>query len=79
MGSVIFEISLCLIENIIIFVFLSSLLKGRLNTAIPVVLAIIVTTISSYFCLAVPIVLKIFIAVSLFLYVHSDYIKISLL
>lgn len=62
MESVIFEFLLCLIENIIIFVFLSSLLKGRFNTAIPVVLAIIATTISSYFCSALPIVPKIVIS-----------------
>ena len=83
MGTVILEISLCLIENIIIFVFLSSLLKDRFNTAIPVVLAIIVTTISSYFCLAMPVVLKIVIAVVLILlcafvlYQDKPVVKIS--
>lgn len=65
MESVIFEFSLCLIENIMIFVFLSSLLKGRFNTAIPVISTIAVTTISSYFCSALPIVPKIVISVVL--------------
>lgn len=83
MGSVIFEILLCLIENIIIFVFLGSLLKGRFNSAIPTVLAIVFTTISSYFCLTMPIVLKILIAVFLtllcvlWLYQDNTVIKIS--
>lgn len=65
MESVIFEFSLCLIENIMIFVFLSSLLKGRFNTPIPVISTIAVTTISSYFCSALPIVPKIVISVVL--------------
>lgn len=65
METVIFEFSLCLIENIMIFVFLSSLLKGRFNTAIPVISTIAVTTISSYFCSALPIVPKIVISVVL--------------
>ena len=83
MGSVIFEILLCLIENIIIFVFLGSLLKGRFNSAIPTVLSIVFTTISSYFCLTLPIVLKILIAVFLtllcvlWLYQDNTVIKIS--
>lgn len=83
MESVIFEFSLCLIENIIIFVFLSSLLKGRFNTAIPVVLTIIATTISSYFCSALPIVPKIVISGVLFLlcafglYQDKPVVKIS--
>lgn len=83
MESVIFEFSLCLIENIIIFVFLSSLLKGRFNTAIPVVLTIIATTISSYFCSALPIVPKIVISVVLILlcafglYQDKPVVKIS--
>lgn len=62
MESVIFEFLLCLIENILIFVFLSSLLKGRFNTPIPVISTIAVTTISSYFCSALPIVPKIVIS-----------------
>lgn len=65
MESVIFEFLLCLIENILIFVFLSSLLKGRFNTPIPVISTIAVTTISSYFCSALPIVPKIVISVVL--------------
>lgn len=83
MESVIFEFSLCLIENIIIFVFLSSLLKGRFNTAIPVISTIAVTTISSYFCSALPIVPKIVISVVLILlcafglYQDKPVVKIS--
>lgn len=83
MESVIFEFLLCLIENIIIFVFLSSLLKGRFNTAIPVISTIAVTTISSYFCSALPIVPKIVISVVLILlcafglYQDKPVVKIS--
>lgn len=83
MESVIFEFSLCLIENIIIFVFLSSLLKGRFNTPIPVISTIAVTTISSYFCSALPIVPKIVISVVLILlcafglYQDKPVVKIS--
>lgn len=83
MESVIFEFSLCLIENIIIFVFLSSLLKGRFNTAIPVISTIAVTTISSYFCSALPIVPKIVISMVLILlcafglYQDKPVVKIS--
>lgn len=83
MESVIFEFSLCLIENIIIFVFLSSLLKDRFNTPIPVISTIAVTTISSYFCSALPIVLKIVISVVLILlcafglYQDKPVVKIS--
>lgn len=83
MESVIFEFSLCLIENIIIFVFLSSLLKDRFNTPIPVISTIAVTTISSYFCSALPIVPKIVISVVLILlcafglYQDKPVVKIS--
>lgn len=83
MESVIFEFSLCLIENIMIFVFLSSLLKGRFNTAIPVISTIAVTTISSYFCSALPIVPKIVISMVLILlcafglYQDKPVVKIS--
>lgn len=83
METVIFEFLLCLIENIIIFVFLSSLLKGRFNTAIPVISTIAVTTISSYFCSALPIVPKIVISVVLILlcafglYQDKPVVKIS--
>lgn len=83
MESVIFEFSLCLIENIMIFVFLSSLLKGRFNTPIPVISTIAVTTISSYFCSALPIVPKIVISVVLILlcafglYQDKPVVKIS--
>lgn len=83
MESVIFEFSLCLIENILIFVFLSSLLKGRFNTPIPVISTIAVTTISSYFCSALPIVPKIVISVVLILlcafglYQDKPVVKIS--
>ncbi len=83
MESVIFEISLCLIENIIIFVFLSSLLKSRFNTIIPVMLAIAASAISNYFCSTMPIVFKISIAVFwlilcvLGLYQDKPVVKIS--
>lgn len=83
METVIFEFSLCLIENIMIFVFLSSLLKDRFNTAIPVISTIAVTTISSYFCSALPIVPKIVISVVLILlcvfvlYQDKPVVKIS--
>lgn len=83
MESVIFEFSLCLIENILIFVFLSSLLMDRFNTAIPVISTIAVTTISSYFCSALPIVPKIVISVVLILlcafglYQDKPVVKIS--
>lgn len=83
MESVIFEFLLCFIENIIIFVFLSSLLKGRFNTAIPVISTIVVTTISNHFCLALPLVLKIVISVVLILlcvfvlYQDKPVVKIS--
>lgn len=83
METVIFEFSLCLIENIMIFVFLSSLLKGRFNTPIPVISTIAVTTISSYFCSALPIVPKIVISMVLILlcafglYQDKPVVKIS--
>lgn len=83
MESVIFEFLLCFIENIIIFVFLSSLLKGRFNTAIPVISTIVVTTISNHFCSALPLVLKIVISVVLILlcvfvlYQDKPVVKIS--
>lgn len=83
METVIFEFSLCLIENIMIFVFLSSLLKDRFNTPIPVISTIAVTTISSYFCSALPIVPKIVISVVLILlcafglYQDKPVVKIS--
>lgn len=83
METIIFEFSLCLIENIMIFVFLSSLLKGRFNTPIPVISTIAVTTISSYFCSALPIVPKIVISVVLILlcafglYQDKPVVKIS--
>ena len=44
MENVILEISLCLIENIMIYVFLSSLLEHRFSSVFPIVLT---TTIYS--------------------------------
>lgn len=51
MESVILEISLCLIENIIIYVFFNSLLKSRFRSVLPLIIAITVTTAVNFFSL----------------------------
>ncbi|MGN0639811.1 MAG: hypothetical protein ACI4JT_02550 [Oscillospiraceae bacterium] len=47
MESVILEISLCLIENTIIYVFLNSLLKNRFASVLPLVFTIFITSIAN--------------------------------
>lgn len=48
MESVILEISLCLIENTILYVFLNSLLKNRFVSVSPLVFTIFITSIANF-------------------------------
>ena len=50
MESVILEISLCLIENIIIYVFFNSLLKNRFLSPFPLIIAIVTNSLANYLC-----------------------------
>lgn len=50
METAILEISLCIIENIMIYVFLNSLLKHRFSPIFPLVLTIMTYSASIYFC-----------------------------
>lgn len=65
MESVILEISLCLIENTIIYVFLNSLLKSRFASVVPMVLAILITSIASFFYSGLNMFLKMTLAILL--------------
>lgn len=65
MESVILEISLCLIENTIIYVFLNSLLKNRFASVVPMVLAILITSIASFFYSGLNMFLKMTLAILL--------------
>ena len=62
MESVIFEISLCLIENTIIYVFFNSLLKSRFRSVLPLIIAITATTIVNFLSLNLITELRIFIS-----------------
>ena len=50
MDNLILEISLCLIENIMIYVFLKSLLKYRFSSVFPLITIIIVNSIILFYC-----------------------------
>lgn len=71
MESVILEISLCLIENIIIYVFFNSLLKSRFKSVLPLIIAIISSTMLGFICTNLMTVLKILI-VFLFLSICAN-------
>lgn len=62
METVILEISLCLIENIIIYVFFNSLLKSRFKSVLPLIIAITATTAVNFLCSNLIAVLKIAIS-----------------
>lgn len=62
MESVILEISLCLIENIIIYVFFNSLLKSRFKSVLPLIIAIISSTMLGFICTNLMTALKILIS-----------------
>lgn len=50
MGTIVLEISLCLIEYIIIYLFLNLLLKKRYNSIFPLIISILINSIATYFC-----------------------------
>lgn len=50
MGTIVLEISLCLIENIIIYLFLNLLLRKRYNSILPLIISILINSIATYFC-----------------------------
>lgn len=62
METVILEISLCLIENIIIYVFFYSLLKSRFKSVLPLIIAIISSTMLGFICTNLMTALKILIS-----------------
>lgn len=59
METVVSEISLCLIENIIIYVFFNSLLKSRFSSVLPLIIAIAAATAVNFLCSNLITVLKI--------------------
>lgn len=59
METVVSEISLCLIENIIIYVFFNSLLKSRFSSVLPLIIAIATATAVNFLCSNLITVLKI--------------------
>lgn len=65
MESVILEISLCIIENTLIFLFLNSLLKSKYNSIIPLVTVILIYSYAGYYCSALNILLRIPLAIAL--------------
>lgn len=65
MESVILEISLCIIENTLIFLFLNSLLKSKYNSIIPLVTVILIYSFAGYYCSALNILLRIPLAIAL--------------
>lgn len=67
MESVILEISLCLIENTIIYTFLNSLLKRRFASGVPMILAILITSIATFLSSGLNMFLKMSLAILLLL------------
>lgn len=59
METAIIEITLCLIENIIIYVFLNSLLKTRFYSVFSLILAISITSLTNYLCSGLNVFIKI--------------------
>lgn len=76
------EISLCLIEDIIVFVFLNSLLKSRYKTVLPSQLAIIAASVANYLCsgffmtLKIPIAAAVTLLLTVLIYEDKLIIKI---
>lgn len=67
MESVILEILLCLIENTIIYIFLNSLLKRRFASVVPMILAILITSIATFLSSGLNMFLKMSLAILLLL------------
>lgn len=67
MESVIFEISLCLIENIMIYVFLNSLLKNRFNSFFPLIFAVCITSVAGFLYSGLNMLIKIPLGIIIFL------------
>lgn len=83
MESVILELSLCLIEDAMTYVFLNSLLKSRFNSVFPLVAAITITSLANFFCSGLNIIHKIALALvclltgSFVLYKDKPVIKVT--
>lgn len=83
MENVILEISLCLIENIMIYVFLNSLLQRRFSPIFPPVLTVAVYSASIYFCsgfnmfIKIPLAILLLIIGTLILYKDKPIVTIT--
>ncbi len=83
MENVILEISLCLIENIMIYVFLSSLLKHRFSSVFPIVLTTTIYSALVYFCsdynmfIKIPLAILLLIIGTLVLYKDKPIVVIT--
>lgn len=83
METVILEVSLCLIENIIIYLFLNSLLKNRFLSPFPLIIAIVTNSLANYLCsnfnmfLKIPLALVCLVIGVSILYKDKSIIKIT--
>ncbi len=83
MENVILEISLCLIENIMIYVFLNSLLEHRFSSVIPIVLTIMIHSTVFSLCsdlsifMKIPLAVLFFVVGTLILFKDKPIVKIS--
>ena len=83
MENVILEISLCLIENIMIYVFLSSLLERRFSAHFPLVLAVVIHTAILFCCsdldmfIKIPITILCLTAGSFVLFKDNPIVKLT--
>lgn len=59
MESVILEISLCLIENTIIYVFFNSLSKNRFTSVLPLIFSVCITSVAGFLYSALSVLIKI--------------------